>query len=354
MTTPTTHPLQIRAGAALAYVARHAACVLVVLLLFGVNSSMAQSGNDGAAAEQLFNEARKLMEDGKHTAACAKFEASLKLDPAAGTAVNLAVCLEKIGKLASAWTRFREAEDMDKVTGNTGRQNFARKSAKALEPRLPRLIIRVPVVEEIPDIKVARNNSKVPAELYGTEVYVDPGMYRIVAVASGYQTFSKTIEAQEGKKTEIVISALTPEGEESGGNDATGTGGSVSAPPQRDKRSSSGTRRTVGVAMLLGGAASTAASIGVGYLAASAMNRVSDDGLCEMDGWLCSPEGEEAINQARTRATISTYLFGAGVALVGVGAVLYFTAPKRRKARTISLAPLGGREHFGLALSGRF
>src|SRR5262249_26050543 len=57
---------------------------------------------DKKAADALFKEGRAAFDKGDYPTACAKFEASLVVDPAIGTLLNLAVCEEKIGKLVAS------------------------------------------------------------------------------------------------------------------------------------------------------------------------------------------------------------------------------------------------------------
>src|SRR5882757_7808503 len=54
-----------------------------------------EKGPDAVRAEALFDEGRRLMTAGDFTAACPKFASSQALDPAIGTALNLANCYEK-------------------------------------------------------------------------------------------------------------------------------------------------------------------------------------------------------------------------------------------------------------------
>ena len=69
-----------------------------------------EGGVDAARAEELFAEGRRLMAAKDYAAACPKFARSQALDPAPGTALNLATCYERAGKLASASVAFKIAQ----------------------------------------------------------------------------------------------------------------------------------------------------------------------------------------------------------------------------------------------------
>src|SRR5688572_14074173 len=78
--------------------------------LAGSSTASAQEANDKAAAEVLFEQGRSLLLEGKVDQACPKLAESLRLDRGIGTMLFLAECWQRLGKSASAWAQFREAE----------------------------------------------------------------------------------------------------------------------------------------------------------------------------------------------------------------------------------------------------
>ena len=63
-----------------------------------------------AAADALYVQAGKLGDEQKWAEAMAKLEASLALDPAIGTLNRLAYAAEKLGLLATSWSRYHDME----------------------------------------------------------------------------------------------------------------------------------------------------------------------------------------------------------------------------------------------------
>src|SRR5580704_18638451 len=98
-------------------------------------------GGNAAAAEALFDEARKLVTAGDFATACPRFAESERLDPSVATLLNLGACYEKAGRTASAWATFREAASAAQAAKRDDYLQTAQKRATALEPTLSRIII---------------------------------------------------------------------------------------------------------------------------------------------------------------------------------------------------------------------
>lgn len=328
-----------------------AACAIVVFAL-SVQPSPAHA-DDEAGAEQLFNQARKLMKQERYEEACAKLEASEELDPAAGTIVNLAVCYRKLGKLASAWSRFRKAADIDKRTGNRKRARFARRAAAKLKKRLPSLVIQL-ADDSIEGIVVMRNGTVVDSVLFGESVYVDPGEHTIEVTADGYEPYSTTIEAFESELSTIEIPALEKIPEPVVEEKPDEPEPLVVPPIASDKGNPGSGRRTFGLVTSSLGVVSLGVGLGLGFSAKSTWDGAFDDGLCDVETLACDAEGQAQTDTARQRALLSTILVGAGAAVAVTGLIVYLTAPKKRKSKAVSVAPMAGNDAWGMALTGRF
>src|SRR5688500_15771928 len=109
----------------------------------GSRTSHADTARNPVAAQALYDEARRLVDAGKVDEACPKFKASYELEPGGGTLLNLADCYEKQGKLALAWSTFKEALVAAQRDGRSERVEYANQHIGKLEARLARLTVHV-------------------------------------------------------------------------------------------------------------------------------------------------------------------------------------------------------------------
>jgi hypothetical protein len=160
-----------------------------------------------AAAIEAFDEARELRQAGELGAACDKLALSYELDPQLGALLHLADCREDNGELATAWSIFRDAEELAHKLGDP-RQDVARRRALALAPRRSWLSLMLP--EDLPEgAEVFRNGVLVPESLWTEAMPVDRGTYEIRVGAPGYSTYLVTVEiSEEGERLEIEVPPL--------------------------------------------------------------------------------------------------------------------------------------------------
>src|SRR3954466_1150821 len=99
--------------------------LLLALLSTSAPAFAEATPEDRASADQLYNDAAKLMAASKYPEACPKLSASQKLDPAIGTLLKLGFCFTYTGQTASAWSSFNDAEAMARRAGDKGRGDEA-------------------------------------------------------------------------------------------------------------------------------------------------------------------------------------------------------------------------------------
>src|SRR5579864_7101037 len=135
------------------------------------------------SAQALFDQAKKAMTAHDYATACPKFEASLKLQEALGTLLNLALCYEKDGKLASAWSRFLEVAAKARAAGQTDRARIGRDRAAALAPKLSNIVLDVPPASRIDGLEIRRDGVPVEQAEWGSAIPADAGPHTIEASA---------------------------------------------------------------------------------------------------------------------------------------------------------------------------
>jgi hypothetical protein len=347
---------------------------VAVLLALGLPSVVfAQTGSERAAtAEALFKEGKRLMDERMPAQACVKFAASQSLDPALGTLLNLADCHERIGKTASAWAEFLNAKSEALRLGQTERASVAGDRAKALEPRLTRLLIAVPSEARIDGLVVMRDNLALDPGVWDSPMPVDPGAHSASATAPGRVSWSHAIDVQgEGKTLTVTIpkleletipteasaapsAVLAPVGVP---NPAAVASTSASERGSFEPPRNASLQRPAG--LLVAGGGLVAVAIG-SYFGLSARSKWSD---ADCANQVCpTAERQQMAEDAKKSAYVSTGLFVGGGVLMAVGAVLYFTAPSANSGHVpppadrggLALVPTMDRHAGSLSLRGRF
>jgi hypothetical protein len=270
-------------------------------------------GDEQAAAEALFLAGQELFDAGEIDEACAKLEASLALDRAVGTLVNLARCHAAQGRTATAWAEYREVADRAAQLGQDDRARGAADMAAQLEPQLSRLTI---IVRDAPaGLAVEHNGSVLSAGALGAAVPVDPGNHRVVARAPGRPLWSTEVAVKPGAQIEVSVPSLAKR--------ADGEAVPPAPRPADDNESEAVDDGLMFAGLVVGSAGVVALGVGTafGVITLEDVSAAEDDPrLCP--GRLCSPEGREQIDAARTKGIVSTVLLGVGGAALAAGAIM--------------------------------
>jgi hypothetical protein len=321
---------------------RYLALVLFFCLL--APSAWADSG-DAAAAEALFSEGKRLMDEGKYAEACPKLAESQRLDPGTGTLLNLATCYENAGQVASAWSTWLSAASSARTAGQSDREILAREQATALEPKLGRLTIVVPPEKRPQGLTVERDGVALSHATWGTALPTDAGEHRIVVKAPGYEPYETAAIVVDGQAAEITIPELVKAPEPP---PAPAEAAPAAVPADQGAGS---TTRTLGY--VLGGVGIVGLGVGTvfGILAINTNDQSKAECL-EPAYTSCNADGVTLRNQAMTYGNVSTVAIIAGAALTATGAVLVITSPKKRGATAAKVEPMFGGAR--LVLSGAF
>jgi hypothetical protein len=184
---------------------------------------------ESSEAQGLFDEGRKLMLVGDYEKACVKLENSRIMDPAIGTLLNLANCYEKQGRLASAWTRYLEAQRMARGADLQNPERVAQDRAARLALRLARLVIEVEHPAATPGLEILRDGRIIDISQWGVAIPSDPGTHTVNAIAPGKKNWATTADlSAEAVTVTIRVPVLESEVLEHGPTDAAARYGGTS------------------------------------------------------------------------------------------------------------------------------
>lgn len=328
------------------------AAVLAAVTMMSAPAARAQSAADQATAEALFKQARELMAAGKFADACPKLAESERLDPSAGTLLNLATCYDKNGLIASAWVTYKEAATAAQKVNEPDRARLARNKAAELEPKLPMLTVTVGAGADRPDLVVKRDGEAVGRAAWGTAIPVDPGQHTIQASAAGHRTWTSHVDvAGTGARVSIEVPVLPEEAAAApvpaGPAVRPVTTGSTGSPPATPESPGS-TQRVLG--LVAGGAGIAGLAVGSAFGILARGHRDDAGGHCT--GTQCDATGISQLDQARSAATVATIGFVAGGVLLASGIVVYLTSPRGPTGTGLVVAPGAASSFAGLTLRG--
>lgn len=291
---------------------------LAIATVLAVTSIAAAEPAPREDAGALFQQARELAKAGKYDEACPLFDRSYALDPALGTAINLADCLEREGQHRRAWELYDLVARSPRTVAS--RAQLARQRADALAVQLA----TVSVIVHEPGLAITVGDRTLPPG--SSRTVVEPGEIAVSAVRPG-RAFRTTVEVPAGAS--VVIDVPAPD------------------VPTRRRRS----RLYLGGGLAVAGGAGLGVSLGFAISAARLNDRAYDRGDCvHGDPPRCTPAGKADVDRAGARADIATGLAIGGAVLAAAGAVVMLTAPRD----AIQVVPIAGEREIGLGAFVRF
>lgn len=333
-----------------------------------------------ALAIQLFDDAQKLMASDHAVEACPKYAESQNLDPQLGTLLHLADCYERVGKTASAWSRFKDAAELAAMRRDP-RERAARAEIAKLESKLSKLVIVVGASAPA-ELVIRQDGTPVPRAAWSSPLPVDPGTHEIRAEAPGFVAWRSTVEIHTSASTvRVVVPELVPTAAESAPRDAAPSAPSsavsaslvasprdptshsaapaLSRAPRSGSESSSGTTRTA-LEFVSGGIGLAGVATGIVF-AVRRSSKLSDreavcgrDFVCKVDDPGAPARIEQLTREARSASTLSTVGFAVGSVGILGAVTLLVTAPPtgERNSHAIRLGGLIGTDATGVAVGG--
>jgi hypothetical protein len=271
-----------------------------------------------ALASSLFDQGKTLMAAGKTAEGCRKLEASERVVPLPGTLLNLAVCHEREGKLASAMGEFREARALAVRDGRDDRVTLADQRLATIAPHVSKLIVVVAPSTDVPGLQIECDGTRIDRAVWGAPVPVDPGERHVTASAPGKKERSLVVNiGGDGDVQSVVIEPLSaapkPFGPLSAGPP------SVEARPAPSRWTS---RRIAG--LLLGSAGVVTLGVGSGFGIHAISVHNDPNAVCTTIP--CEPDTIRANDDARRSANVATTAFTIGLVALAAGFVLWLTS----------------------------
>ena len=325
--------------------------LLTLALTLTTATSHAQEADERArsAARTLAEDGVIAYQNGDIPSAVDKLERAYQIVKLPTVGLWAARALVKSGRMVSGAERFQEVSRYKGATDPRQEQakNDALKEYDQLMPRIPTATV---VLEgaKANETAVTLDGETVPSALVGTAIPVDP-KHHVMRATRGTDAAEQAFDVTEGQKVTVTLKlgggASTAAAAPVAAAAATTTAAPPPPPPGGDVQADSGgssskfwnTQRTIGVAV---GGAGVVSAIVSGIFTASALSSKSDSEVSCKDGNCTTQEGYDALSDARSAGNIATITGIAGIALIGTGAVLFFTAPKAGSGASVGLAPL--------------
>ncbi len=363
--------------------------IFSLLLLSAIFVASRAVAGDPAAAQALFDSAKKHMVEGNYTQACHEFEDSQNHDAGLGTQFQLANCWQHLGRTASAWSLFREVESGAHAIGQNGRERVAHDRAAALEPRLSKIAFSLPddmalaSAADPESLEIRRDGIPIGREALRQPVPVDPGEQQLVVVARGKRPWQTTVSVPaDGKTITVRVPSLTELASVAATAAAAPHAAGVApaadqpkAPPPAPRPPARGVASVMpgsfaeepivenrgGVQRAVGWFFAGAGVVGLGAGGYFGGKWISDrdrsDSHC--GGGSCDATGTQLRSDARTMGTDAIVSASAGAGAVLLGVALVVTAPRSQvvdppRASAIRVVPRAGPTEAALDVLGSF
>jgi hypothetical protein len=196
----------IRSKTSTARFTRAARRRLLPLFALALAAELAAPTAFAADAEALVKEGKKLLGDKKIDEACDKFAESYKLAQSAGTLIELGLCHEKQGKIATAWSELLDAEADARKAARGDWEGRAKQNSRRLEPKLPRLTVTL--ASPPSGVEISLDGNKLDPGALGKGKPVDPGEHKIVVSAPGHRSWEGSAKLKQGERRTVNVPAL--------------------------------------------------------------------------------------------------------------------------------------------------
>lgn len=270
-----------------------------------------------ATARALFEEGLAREDAKDWSGALERFKRVAEIRVTAQVLYNMALCYERLNKLASADTFYGRVIEKG---GAPDLVKLATQRRAELKGKIPEITLEAPA-----ELALTLDGSSATA---GTAMAVDPGVHEVVA-RRGSETARKTFEVTGGK---VTITVPVPKEKPS-----------IAAPPPPPPE-----RHVPVLAFVTGGVALAGAGVGI-YGAAARSSTIGDlDALCGPSR-ACpdSAAAHDGVDKVKTQTMVANVGFGVAiVATLATAAIVYFGYVRKPTASAHGIPPLLGPMRF--------
>jgi hypothetical protein len=296
--------------------------LLTALSLGAVNApsvALAQSPDAHARAEQQFRQARKAMDAKEFRQALSLLHASQDLEARPSTLLNIAVCEEELGMLATAMRHFEDV--MIQLKEGDARLPVAKEHIVKLGPRLPHVRIEMPPGAPEGTV-ILLDGAPVAAAALGSEIPVDPGKHEVIFDAPGSPERRYEVVAEEAKRVVVAVEPWPDTG-------------APPPPPLAEMPQPRNNRRLAGYVVGGVGLAGLGAGAVIGIL--TVLQHDELERKCPSHTG-CPPEVIRGASEGQSLSLVSTVALAAGAVGLGVGTYLVLSSgPAKKTAATATV-----------------
>ncbi len=260
-----------------------------------------------ADAQALLQQGNELVGSGDYVEALGKFEAAYKLFPSPKLLLNIGTTQRLLGRNADAATTY------EKYLRDPEHDAKREPEVKRIIGEIDAVVSRIKVKVKTKGAGVKIDGKDIGEGPLDLTLRVDPGEHTVVAEKSFMSADVETVTVKPGEALDLDVEPAPP--------------GVV----MKTERIEVGHAQRI-AGLVVGGVGLASAGVGAvfGGLAIQSNNDAKKQ-CSKADPTLCSAEGVSLGKSASTKATVSTATLITGAGLVGVGAILFFTAPTGKK-----------------------
>ena len=163
------------------------------------------------AARDIFVQAVKEEDNGNWQVALDKLHTVAEIKLTAGVRYHIALCQENLGRIAAALASYTQAASQAHQEDAKDVMRLVGKRVSALEPRVPRLSVRV--LPDVANAVVALDGSRIDSASLGQSLPVEPGSHEVLATAPGRASSRAivTMHEHDSMVLDLKLETVTPD-----------------------------------------------------------------------------------------------------------------------------------------------